>query len=162
QKLILVDDTAAMFDQRRENLEGFGCEGDDLSVAPEQSLPTVGRERAEAIAAPGVGSNLGVHSGPRRTRANRRLLYLNFNCLHNFSSVVRDAFLDEGYVSRASAARGGAMTGTTIVRRLAIGLGAWLIAATAHAQLTTGTVTGTVKDSQGGIIPGAAVTLISE
>jgi hypothetical protein len=32
----------------------------------------------------------------------------------------------------------------------------------AAAQATTGTVAGTVKDAQGGIIPGATVTLISE
>src|SRR5438046_4193327 len=30
------------------------------------------------------------------------------------------------------------------------------------AQITTGTVTGTVKDAQGGVIPGATVVLISE
>jgi hypothetical protein len=33
---------------------------------------------------------------------------------------------------------------------------------TASAQITTGTVAGTVKDSQGGVIPGATVTLVSE
>ena len=32
----------------------------------------------------------------------------------------------------------------------------------AGAQITTGTVSGTVKDAQGGIVPGAAVVLISE
>src|SRR5262245_51172201 len=35
-------------------------------------------------------------------------------------------------------------------------------AATAHGQAVTGTVSGTVKDPQGLIIPGATVTLISE
>ena len=35
-------------------------------------------------------------------------------------------------------------------------------AAPAAAQITTGTVTGTVKDAQGGVIPGATVMLISE
>ena len=33
---------------------------------------------------------------------------------------------------------------------------------TATAQITTGSVTGSVKDAQGGVIPGATVTLISE
>src|SRR5687768_14960103 len=33
---------------------------------------------------------------------------------------------------------------------------------TARAQITTGTVAGTVRDSQGAVIPGAIVTLISE
>ena len=32
----------------------------------------------------------------------------------------------------------------------------------AAAQITTGTVTGTVKDAQGGVIPGATVVLTSE
>src|SRR5437868_14668208 len=32
----------------------------------------------------------------------------------------------------------------------------------AAAQITTGTVSGTVHDSQGGVIPGASVTLISD
>ena len=32
----------------------------------------------------------------------------------------------------------------------------------ASAQVTTATVVGTVKDSQGGVIPGATVTLTSE
>ena len=30
------------------------------------------------------------------------------------------------------------------------------------AQITTGTVSGTVKDAQGGVVPGATVVLISE
>ena len=37
-----------------------------------------------------------------------------------------------------------------------------LVAAPAAAQLTTGTLAGTVKDAQGGVIPGATVTLTSE
>src|SRR3954464_1856630 len=35
-------------------------------------------------------------------------------------------------------------------------------AANATAQITTGTVSGTVKDAQGGVVPGATVVLISE
>src|SRR5262245_2554151 len=35
-------------------------------------------------------------------------------------------------------------------------------AASAAAQITTGSVTGTIKDAQGGVIPGANVTLIDE
>ena len=43
---------------------------------------------------------------------------------------------------------------------------AWIatgaLALPASAQITTGTVSGTVKDPQGGVIPGATVTLVSE
>ena len=44
----------------------------------------------------------------------------------------------------------------------AVVLTVFALAAPAAAQLTTGTVSGTVRDPQGGIIPGATVTLISE
>jgi hypothetical protein len=37
-----------------------------------------------------------------------------------------------------------------------------LAASPVTAQLTTGTVTGTVKDPQGGVIPAATVVLVSE
>src|SRR5204863_9609111 len=37
-----------------------------------------------------------------------------------------------------------------------------MCAGPAFAQVNTGTVLGTVKDAQGGVIPGATVTLISE
>ena len=36
------------------------------------------------------------------------------------------------------------------------------LAAAASAQITTGSIAGTVKDAQGGVIPGATVVLISE
>src|SRR5262245_4346708 len=42
-------------------------------------------------------------------------------------------------------------------------LGLLAIAAVpARAQITTGTVSGTVKDAQGGVVPGATVVLVSE
>src|SRR5215218_9172277 len=36
------------------------------------------------------------------------------------------------------------------------------LASPASAQISTGTITGTVKDAQSGVIPGATVTLVSE
>src|SRR5437879_7800948 len=49
------------------------------------------------------------------------------------------------------------------VHLLAVSLMALCAAAVpAAAQITTGTVTGTVKDTTGGVIPGATVVLISE
>src|SRR6266550_4019061 len=49
------------------------------------------------------------------------------------------------------------------VRGLFAALMVLLIAAIpVSAQITTGTVSGTVKDAQGGVVPGATVTLISE
>ena len=46
---------------------------------------------------------------------------------------------------------------------LVVGLAMMVMAAApARAQVTTGTVSGTVKDAQGGVIPGATVTLTDE
>src|SRR5215510_15408742 len=44
----------------------------------------------------------------------------------------------------------------------AAALALWAIAVPASGQITTGTVSGTVKDPQGGLIPGAAITLTSD
>ena len=44
----------------------------------------------------------------------------------------------------------------------AVALFALMIPAHAWAQVSTGTVTGTVKDGQGGVVPGATVTLTNE
>src|SRR5689334_19444254 len=47
--------------------------------------------------------------------------------------------------------------------RVLAALGLFVLAALpARAQITTGTVSGTVKDAQGGVVPGATVVLISE
>ena len=37
----------------------------------------------------------------------------------------------------------------------------WAAATPADAQITTGTITGNIKDAQAGVIPGATVTLVS-
>src|SRR5215210_6168938 len=55
-----------------------------------------------------------------------------------------------------------------MIRRLRVRVGICALfalvamAGPAFAQVNTGTVLGTVKDAQGGVIPGATVTLISE
>jgi len=52
------------------------------------------------------------------------------------------------------------MKGGAILPAVLLAVVGW--AATATAQVTTGTVFGTVVDSQGGAIPGATVVLTSE
>ncbi len=55
------------------------------------------------------------------------------------------------------------MTFTAWVRQVVVVVGCLLAgAAAASAQVTTGSIGGTVKDPQGGVIPGATVMLISE
>src|SRR5262245_30819131 len=55
------------------------------------------------------------------------------------------------------------MRASGLLRSLAIVVVALLATATAvQAQITTGTVAGTVKDQQGGVIPGATVTLVND
>src|SRR5947209_4558230 len=45
---------------------------------------------------------------------------------------------------------------------ICVTMGTLLATARLAAQVTTGSVTGTVKDVQGGVIPGAMVTLVSD
>ena len=51
---------------------------------------------------------------------------------------------------------------TAWVQSIAIVLILAAAALPASAQITTGNITGTVKDAQGGVVPGATVTLIDE
>src|SRR4029450_8094616 len=60
------------------------------------------------------------------------------------------------------AIKGGAMVRGRLTHVAAAAFALWAIAAPASAQITTGTVSGTVKDPQGGVIPGAAITLTSD
>src|SRR5438552_1757536 len=55
------------------------------------------------------------------------------------------------------------MSGTSLLGRLgAAAIVLVTIAGAASAQILTGTVVGTVKDAQGGVIPGATVTIVSD
>src|SRR5258708_37102698 len=54
------------------------------------------------------------------------------------------------------------MGSTLCVRGAGLALVIGMLAGSASAQINTGTVLGTIKDAQRGVIPGAAVTLISE
>ena len=50
----------------------------------------------------------------------------------------------------------------TWIRAAVLLIACMLASSAAFAQITTGTVTGNVRDEQGGVIPGATVVLISE
>src|SRR5262245_8610432 len=69
-------------------------------------------------------------------------------------------------VPPASSAFADRREGMSVTRRLGLVAAsvviALVMAATASAQILTGTVVGTVKDAQGGVIPGATVAVISE
>src|SRR2546430_12252635 len=54
------------------------------------------------------------------------------------------------------------MVRRVVMSGVAAMLALFLVSSPALAQITTGTVSGTVKDPQGGVIPGATVVLISE
>ena len=51
---------------------------------------------------------------------------------------------------------------TACVKSIALCLLVGAAVLPASAQITTGNITGTVKDAQGGVVPGATVTLIDE
>ena len=54
------------------------------------------------------------------------------------------------------------MVGGRLKHLAAVAIALCAFAAPVSAQYTTGSISGTVKDPQGGIIPGAAVTLTSD
>lgn len=55
------------------------------------------------------------------------------------------------------------MNARSCLRTVAVALFALgVLARPVSAQITTGTVSGTIKDPQGGVIPGATVTLVNE
>src|SRR5438046_402238 len=56
---------------------------------------------------------------------------------------------------------GGSMVRQGVRYMAAVGAVLLVLAASVAAQGVTGTITGTVKDTQGGVVPGATVTLIS-
>src|SRR5688500_7169551 len=54
------------------------------------------------------------------------------------------------------------MLRTLLIRTVFVLIACMVASSAALAQITTGTITGTVRDEQGGVIPGATVVLISE
>src|SRR5439155_17720257 len=75
----------------------------------------------------------------------------------------RDRDRASGHRSRQKVRKKGHMAARRSVTVLVAAVIALItVAVAASAQITTGTISGTVKDAQGAVVPGAAVTLISD
>jgi hypothetical protein len=110
---------------------------------------------APCVGADDLSATLTGFRGQSEGRANVRHPVLTFG-----RSTAIAAHVRSGYSSRD---RGGVMI-QRFCRGVSIAAVLWFVIANAPAaaQVNTGTVLGTVKDAQGGVIPGATVTLISE
>ena len=84
-------------------------------------------------------------AGARRGVRSSAIDYIRLN-VGNIDSRGGDAMGGESYVTRLVAAT----------------IAVAMVAMPAAAQVTTGTLTGTVKDAQGAVVPGATVTLTSD
>src|SRR5260370_32610506 len=74
----------------------------------------------------------------------------------------RRACTSAGNAGNLARIGGGNMLRGVVGVRIGLMLALLLISSAALAQITTGTVSGTVKDPQGAVIPGATVVLISD
>ena len=88
-ELVLPEDATAGVDEGRENLEGLRRERNDGAIAPKQSFPAVGHERAELITAAAT-----------RLRGRWRRTLVDFQNFHNSSGATRDRGIDGAYPAR--------------------------------------------------------------